>query len=50
MTVITIFHLPSTGSFRSIWLACELGLTFQLNHRQEADEASDSETLSLIHI
>ncbi|AVL71016.1 hypothetical protein CEQ07_06040 [Oligella urethralis] len=44
MTVITIFHLPSTGSFRSIWLACELGLTFQLNHRQEADEASDNET------
>lgn len=42
--MITIFHLPSTGSFRSIWLACELGLTFQLNHRKESEDSSDSET------
>ncbi|MDO5667328.1 MAG: glutathione S-transferase family protein [Alcaligenaceae bacterium] len=45
--MITIFHLPSTGSFRSIWLACELGLTFQLNRREEsADSSSETHPLS----
>lgn len=34
----TIFHLPSTGSFRSIWLACELGLTFKINRRENLDD------------
>lgn len=42
--MITIFHLPSTGSFRSIWLACELGLTFQINRREDSEEASHTET------
>lgn len=42
--MITIFHLPSTGSFRSIWLACELGLTFQLNHREESADSTANET------
>lgn len=44
--MITIFHQPSTGSFRSIWLACELGLTFQLNKREESEEANETHPLS----
>lgn len=46
--MITLFHLPSTGSIRSIWLACELGLTFQINRRDESDdpELSNSHPLS----
>lgn len=44
--MITIFHQPSTGSFRSIWLACELGLTFQLNSREESAETADTHPLS----
>lgn len=42
--MITIFHLPSTGSFRSIWLACELGLTFQINRREESTDAAANDT------
>ena len=46
--MITIFHLPSAGSFRSIWLACELGLTFKINGREDSNdpEAKNTHPLS----
>ncbi len=42
--MLTIFHLPSTGSFRSIWLACELGLTFKINRREDSKNPADNDT------
>ena len=46
--MLTLFHLPSTGSFRSIWLACELGLTFKINRREDSNdpEATNTHPLS----
>ena len=42
--MLTLFHLPSTGSFRSIWLACELGLTFKINRREDTKDSEASNT------
>lgn len=42
--MLTLFHLPSTGSFRSIWLACELGLTFKINRREDSKNPADNDT------
>lgn len=42
--MITLFHLPSTGSFRSIWLACELGLTFKINRREDSKDSEATNT------
>lgn len=42
--MLTLFHLPSTGSFRSIWLACELGLTFKINRREDSKDPADNDT------